>query len=327
MSSPAKPKQDPFFTWPVLLCLALVAIVLWWFYSHLTGFGGIERASSVIGWMTFHWHSDDMEHGWLVPILSVAMLYHSRAKLAAAPRRIDWRGIFLVILGALIYVAGYRVIQARVCIFALPVILLGCTWYIAGWRTMKICAIPLLFLWMMIPLILVEQATVGLQIIATELGNAGANLFGVDTYVRGTAIFSATELWDPYSISGGCSGMRSLMALTMISIVWAYMADLAVWKKLVLVACAVPLAVLGNAFRVASIVILAEYIDPSFASKTWHDWSGLLLFFPVTLMGLMAIHSLLAGEFILFGKKRRKTVIRQNLADTPAPPANIDDPS
>lgn len=320
MSTPAKPKQAPFFTWPVVVCLALTAIVLWWFYFHIPGFGGGRRVSSVIGWMTYHWTSDDMEHGWLVPILSLAMLYHSRARLAAAVTGIDWRGLLLVLLGALIYVAGYRVIQARVCIFALPVILLGVAWHLAGWRAMKVCAIPLLFLWMMIPLILVEQATVGLQIIATRLGDIGANLFGVDTYVKGTAIFSATELWDPYSISGGCSGMRSLMALTMISIVWAYMADLAVWKKLVLVACAVPLAVLGNAFRVASIVILAEYIDPSFASKTWHDWSGLLLFFPVTLMGLMAIHSLLAGEFILFGKKRRKTVIRRHHGDAPPPP-------
>lgn len=304
-------EQKRFFTWPVIVCSVLTAAILWWFYYYVRAFGG-GAGTSVIGWLIFHWDQDEMEHAWLVPILSGVMLAHVREKLASVPKRVDWRGLILMLAGAACYVIGYRVIQARVCVFGLPLIILGCIWYLAGFKATRICAIPILFLWMMIPLILVEQATVGLQILATKLGHIGATLFGVDSYVQGTAIFSANELWDAYSVSGGCSGMRSLMALTMISIVWAYMADLAIWKKLLLVACAVPLAVIGNAFRIASIVILAEYVDPSFASKTWHDWSGLLLFFPITLMGLMLIHSLMAGEFILFGKKRKKVVIRQN---------------
>ena len=69
-------------------------------------------------------------------------------------------------------------------------------------------------------------------------------------------------------------------------------------------------AILANAFRVASIFICAEYINPAFASKTWHDWSGLLFFCPASLLGLMLLHGLLAGEVPFL--KRRRTIIRQS---------------
>lgn len=102
--------------------------------------------------------------------------------------------------------------------------------------------------------------------------------------------------------------MRSLLALLMISCTWGYLADsLALWKRITLGLSAIPLSIIANAFRVSSIFICAEYINPAFASKTWHDWSGLLFFFPASLAGLMILHGLLAGEIPFL--KRRKTVI------------------
>ena len=56
-----------------------------------------------------------------------------------------------------------------------------------------------------------------------------------------------------------------------------------------------PLAILGNALRVTSIFVIAEYGDAKWASTTWHDWSGLLLFYPFSLLLLLVIHSVLEG--------------------------------
>lgn len=320
MEDPSITQQKRFFTWPVLACIALSLVVLWWFFYHIPGFGN-HRVMSVLKWLSVHWNipENEMEHAWLMPILSVVMLFHVRDQLTAAVKKIDWKGLILVLMGAGIYLIGYRIIQSRFCVVSIPVIVLGCIWFMAGFKTARICAIPILFLWLATPIPTLQQATVGLQIMATSLGQIGASLFGVDCYTQGTAIFSHAQKWDAYSVSGGCSGMRSLMALVMISIVWAYMSNLSLWKKLFLVACSVPLAVLGNAFRITSIVVLAEYIDPAFASKTWHDWSGLVLFFPITLAGLMLIHSLLAGEIPLIGKKRKTVVIRRNGSGQPPP--------
>ena len=195
---------------------------------------------------------------------------------------------------------------------ALPLILLGGAWYLAGPQTARQCAFPLLFFWLCIPLPSFQQATVGLQIIATELGHWGASIFGVDTYLQGTNIRSTGGHWDAFNIAGGCSGMRSLMALLMLSAAWAYLSDLKFWKKCVLFLSAIPLAVIGNGVRITSIVVMAEYGNPEFASKTWHDWSGLLFFFPISLFGLAAVHSLLAGELIWKPSQRKKLVVKMN---------------
>lgn len=97
----------------------------------------------------------------------------------------------------------------------------------------------------------------------------------------------------------------------MISFAWGYLADkLQLWKRILLMVSAIPLAIVANAFRVTSIFICAEYIDPAFASKTWHDWSGLLFFFPASLLGITLIHGLLVGEIPFM--KRRRIVIRSN---------------
>jgi exosortase/archaeosortase family protein len=102
------------------------------------------------------------------------------------------------------------------------------------------------------------------------------------------------------------------MALIMVSTAWGYLADkLALWKRIILALSAIPLSIVANAFRVASIFICAEYVNPAFASKTWHDWSGLLFFFPASLLGLMLLHGLLAGE-VPFLKKRRTVIRRVN---------------
>lgn len=156
-----------------------------------------------------------------------------------------------------------------------------------------------------------EQSTVGLQIISTKLANWGASLFGIETIVDGTSISSVSGKWDSFNIAGGCSGLNSLKTLLLISFPWAYLADnLRLWKRITLIICSIPLAIISNAFRITSIFILAEYVNPVFAGKTWHDWSGLALFFPASLLGLFLVHSLLVGEVAFL--KRRRTVIRSN---------------
>jgi exosortase/archaeosortase family protein len=95
----------------------------------------------------------------------------------------------------------------------------------------------------------------------------------------------------------------------MISAAWAYVAKISMWKKVVLFLSAFPLAILGNSLRVISIFVIAEYGDAHWARTTWHDWSGLLLFYPFSLLLLLVIHSLLEGG-IPWKQRNRRTVSR-----------------
>jgi len=296
----------------VVLCLALLVA----FYCCCTAF--VEGRQSAMTWLVSSWNAEtDYEHGWMVPLLSFYMLWHAASSWRGQAFAPDLRGLGMLAFGALVCVLSVRTQQGRVAIAALPFLLTGLVWCYRGARAALHSAFPFFFLWLCIPLPGFQQATVWMQLLATQGAHWGAGLCGVETIMDGTNISSATGNWDTYSIAGGCSGIRSLMALLMISVAWSYLAEkLSLWKRVVLALSALPLAIIGNAFRVASIFVCAEYINPAFAGKTWHDWSGLLFFFPASLAGLVLLHSLLSGEIPFM--KRRRTVVRHHarLEDT-----------
>ncbi|MEG2328380.1 MAG: archaeosortase/exosortase family protein, partial [Akkermansia sp.] len=188
-----------FLSLPILISIILTLGILYFFYTNTF----IDSKVSYLYWMTFHWEQDQMDYGWMVPVLSAIMIYHHRQKMREAVKEIDWRGLGLVTFGVLIYLIGYRAIQNRIILLALPVILLGSTWFLSGRTVAKLCAFPLLFLWMDIPLIPLTKITIDLQVIATEAAHVLSDLLGVDTIVQGTNIFSTTGKWDAYSVTGG----------------------------------------------------------------------------------------------------------------------------
>ncbi|MBR5195152.1 MAG: exosortase/archaeosortase family protein [Akkermansia sp.] len=293
-------------------CTYLLLVI--WIAGFYPGF--LSGTHSATEWLVTAWNREnDYEHGWMVPALAIYMLVHACSTLKNTPLRGSLHGLWLAAAGALFCVLAVRTQQGRVAIGALPFMLTGGVWCYWGRRAALRCAFPFFFLWLSIPLPGFQQATVGMQLLATQAAHWGAGLCGVQTIMEGTNITSASGQWDTYSIAGGCSGMRSLMALIMVSIAWGYLADkLALWKRITLGLSAIPLSIVANAFRVSSIFVCAEYINPAFASKTWHDWSGLLFFFPASLVCLMLLHGLLAGEIPFL--KRRRTVVRR--VNTPA---------
>lgn len=268
-------------------------------------------------WMSKHvWNSNpELGHCWFIPLICVYMLWHKRKDIAKAVKSPSLHGLWLLIPGLFLVILAARTHQGRIPMIALPFLLSGTAWYFWGRKVAIMTAYPIFFFLFCIPIPGgIMAVTLPLQLIATHAAHYGAGLFGVQTIIEGTNIISADGNWDAYNIAGGCSGLHSLMSLMMISFAWAYLADkLALWKRIILAISAIPLAIIGNAFRVTSIFIFAEYISTDFAGKTWHDWSGLLLFFPISLLGLTLLHGILAGQLPFFNKK--KTIIISNTKD------------
>ncbi len=278
------------------------------FYFGVPAF--VEKSRSAVGWWwRAMWENgNDFDHGWMVPILSTCILVKACRGMKGMAPSPSFHGVWAVLLSAFFILLAVRTQQGRVAITTLPLLLTGAVWYFWGRRIALRCAFPFFLLWISIPVPGIQHSTVWMQLLATQAAHWGAGLFGVQTVVEGTNIASATGNWDTYTVAGGCSGMRSLAALTMISVTWGYLASsLSMWKRLVLACSAIPLAIVANAFRVASIFICAEYVSPVFATRTWHDWSGMIFFFPASLVCLTLLHGLLAGEIPFF--KRRRVVI------------------
>lgn len=279
----------------------MVGLIIAGFYFLIPGFGGQQHLSSP-HWLKRSWNEEnDFEHGILVPIISFALLawkWGALKEIASQPRvpaRTQLLGLATAVLGALFFVLAYRTGQARLAIGGLPFILWGSTWFLWGWPMAKPTFFPFFLLWLSIPVPQFQHATYKLQILSTKLAEIGCGWLGVETEVKGTKIYSLSDKWEPLKIDEGCGGIRSLMALILISSVWAYLAKVPLWKKAILLLSAFPLAIIGNMFRLTSIFVIAEYGDAEFARNTWHDWSGLVIFYPISLLLLLGIHSLLEG--------------------------------
>ncbi len=298
--------------------ISLSIIILIWFFAMVPGFGP-ARGYSALGWIQSAWNiENDYEHGLIFPFLIAGLIiYRFKDLRAASGKGSNW-GLLAVFVGALCYAAAYRTLQPRIAVGGLPILLWGAVCYLWGGQVAKLLAFPLFFFWLAIPLPGFQQATSQLQLVATSLAHHGAGWCGVETYTQGTDILPVKGNWTPLSIAGGCSGIRSLMALLMISATWAYIARIALWKKALLFLSAVPLAILGNALRVTSIFVIAEYGNAQWARETWHDWSGLLLFYPFSLALLLCLHTLLEGG--LPWKRNDRKQLRRVVVSNPNPP-------
>jgi exosortase len=289
----------------------LCGLVILYFYGYVPGFAKNQVFSS-LRWLVSTWNKElDYEHGYLVPPIMIGLVIWQWKKLRESVGEGSSWGLPVLFLGVLLYIAGFRCGQARLTVGGLPFVLWGSALFLWGWRTAKLLFFPCFFFWICVHVPEFSQATNKLQILSTKLAQWGCNLFGVKTFVRGTQIFSgeSVQKWKPLEINEGCGGIRSLMALVMISSVWAYVADIALWKKALLCLAAVPLAIFGNMMRLTSIFVISQYGDAHFAANTWHDWSGLLIFYPISLVLLLGVHSVLEGG-LPWKKPRKREVLR-----------------
>ncbi|WP_411826378.1 exosortase/archaeosortase family protein [Luteolibacter sp. AS25] len=281
--------------------------ILCWFFAIVPRYGNL----SAFGWVSTAWNSEtDYEHGPLFPLVIIGLVVHQFKAIRQSLGEPNAWGLLVVLLGAFFYVIGFRTLQPRITLGSLPFLVWGCVLCWWGFQTARKLIFPVFFFWLAIPLPSFQQATVHLQLLATKLADLGAGIFGVETVVQGTAISSANGEWAPLEIAKGCSGIRSLMALIMIAAVWAYVSKMSLWKRLLLFFSALPVAIIGNALRVTSIFVISEYGDAKWAAGTWHDWSGLLLFYPISLMLLLFLHTLLEGGLPWRKSQKRRLTSR-----------------
>ncbi len=278
----------------------------------------VEGTQSAFQWVSNPWSRPrtGLTHGWLIPIIGAVMFVYSLRSIRNHTPEPSLAGLLSVVFGAILCVASVRTQQARLAWLAFPFLYGGMCWCYLGFYATRKTIFPFFYFWLAVPAAFLEQYTTGMQHLSAQLAHWGAELCGVKTILEGTNVISADGSWDTFSIAGGCSGMRSLSVLLMLSLCWAYMANkLSLWKRIILGLSAFPISILANSFRVTSIFIFAEYISSDFAGKTWHDWSGLLLFFPASLVCMTILHGLLAGE--IFFLKKRRIITRRHSSDTP----------
>src|SRR5208282_932101 len=97
----------------------------------------------------------------------------------------------------------------------------------------------------------------------------------------------------PLDVAEACSGIRSLLTLVTLAIIYGYLMETRIWVRVALVCSAVPIAVAANSFRIFGTGLLVQYWDPEKAEGFFHAFSGWLIFV-VALAMLFAVHRAIA---------------------------------
>jgi exosortase len=242
--------------------------------------------------LTQQWWSDpNFSHGFLVPVFTGFVVWQDRARLAAlrpAPSIWGLAVILLSLCTLILGVFGAELFLSRVSLLMLAA---GLILFFLGYEFLRAVLFPLVFLILMVPLpaIVFSQITFPLQILASKLSASMLPFFGVPVFREGNVINLPAM---PLEVAEACSGIRSLLSLTTLAIMYGYLLEKRVAIRLALALASVPIAVAANGFRIVGTGLLVQYWDPEKAEGFFHAFSGWLIFV-VSLMMLFVLHRVL----------------------------------
>jgi exosortase len=232
-----------------------------------------------------NWVQDsNYSHAFLVPLFAGFLIWERRQEWMTNPVRPEFIGI-LLILGAmallLVGTLGAELFLSRV---SFVLLLGGLTLYFAGWPVSKTLFAPWLVLFLMIPLpvIVFNQIAFPLQTLASHLASSILTIMHVPVVREGNVISLPSIT---LNVVEACSGIRSLMSLATLALMYGLVAERRNWMRIMLVLFAIPAAVGANALRIVGAALLGQYAGPQYANGFFHAFSGWLVF--VLTMGLL----------------------------------------
>jgi exosortase len=278
-----------------LLLYAAIVVTFFYFFGIVPLFiRGIfaHGASSVFAWAWQAWNPGaNQEHSKVVPLVFLWLIFYHRKQIAAAPKEGSNTGLVFVAIGIILFVLGARCLQPRLALGSLPFLIYGGVFYLWGKQVARIILFPCAFLIFLIPFGAIEQATFRLQFVITSAIGFLCRIVGLHIDAVGTTL-TATDGRFNFMIAEGCSGIRSLTAMAMITAIFVHLTQDRLWKKIVIFAFSVVFAVVGNIGRLFTVVLVAKFIDPKLASGIYHDYSG-WFFFPIALLAMYFFSKLL----------------------------------
>ena len=286
------------------LLLATVVATLVYFFGFASIFLNGRLSTFVWAWQA--WTPEtNYEHAKLIPLIIVFLVWMSRDKLKHAQLGSSRWGWLFIGIGLFLFFASARTLQARLALTALPFLLFGIVLYVFGKEIARILLFPIAFLFFMVPLNFLTQATFRLQFLETGIASAVCNLIGIHVNTIGTVVNSADNRFS-FQVDEGCSGIRSLMAIAMLSAIYGHLTQDRLWKKLAIFVASLFFAVIGNAGRLVSIFVMGRFFGQDLAGGPYHMISGYLSF-PFAILAMI-----LFGKLLNISDAKPKAPIAEN---------------
>jgi len=319
-----------------------------WMSAIVWGVGGLLLLVLAVLWPYQHWEFDrrssilmgvvnkaDADAEWIyclfvAPIVAW-LVWRMRDELARLTLRGSWLGVPLLVVGMLVYWAGYKVDTGYPGFMAVQLVSLGFILLVAGPHWLRWLIFPWAFLMFMWPLVPLESRLAFPLRILTAKASAGfLNVVGMDVVRDGTGLHSAADAarglaqGDLFKldVEEPCSGIRSLFSLLMISALYGWLTLKSWLPRGILFASAIPLAVLGNFVRMILLTVGSRWFGMDFAvgrniggqqeMSTFHTLAGFAVF-GVALAGMFALGTVLER----WETRRRKRAVAASDPATP----------
>ena len=228
--------------------------------------------------------SDEYSHILIVPFISIVLVWMERERLfqTLEPNRSSAAVLFCV--GALLGAFGWRSPSLSAGTDWLGLAILGflcLIWagflFFYGTSAFKAGLFPLLFLLLMVPLpgFLLDRFIVWLQVGSADVAEWVFQLSGTPVLRQGL-IFALPRV--TIEVAKECSGIRSTQALLITCLLAGHLFLRTNWRRTVLLAAAVPVLIIKNGVRIATLTLLAVHVDSSFLTGHLHHNGGFVFF-------------------------------------------------
>lgn len=220
---------------------------------------------------------DNYSHGFLIVPIALYFVWERRRRLAAAPVEPSAWGLAIIAGSLATLVAGVLGAELFLTRVSMIGVVAGTVLFVLGWSHLRILTLPIAFLLLMIPIpaIIFNQIAFPLQLLASRFGEATLNAFSVPVLREGNVIILANTTLE---VAEACSGIRSLVSLLTLGIVYGYFTDPRGWIRAGIALATVPIAIVANGARVAGTGIAAHYYGAEAATGFFHTFSGWLVF-------------------------------------------------
>ena len=222
-------------------------------------------------------NDEDYNYAFLIPLISAYLIWERRRQIISTPINTNMGGGIFFFLFLIISVYGILGSSPSAVRPAIPLIILSVTLFCFGWEMFKVLVFPLSLLIFMIPLPTLFGTVIGvhLKTISTLLGKAILMLAGISVFVEGNVIdLGVTQL----QVVDACSGLRYILPLLALGVLFAYFFEKTRWKQIVFVISTIPIAILTNGIRIGATGILARLYGAEVAEGFFHGFSGWLVF-------------------------------------------------
>ena len=261
---------------PLWQTAVITGLLLWLYFptlSHLVG----------------QWWSDpNFSHGFFVPLFSAFVVWQERSRLSLLKPQPSWWGLFFLGFGLCVLMVGQMGADIFLSRLSLLIAIAGLVVLFLGWNFFRALLFPWAFLLLMIPIpaILFNQLTFPLQNLASVVASTTLPWMGVPVLREGNVIILPAMALE---VAEACSGIRSLMSLATLAVIYGYLMERRVSVRVLLTLASIPIAVAANSLRIVGTGLLVQYWDPERAQGFFHEFSGWLIFV-VSLAMLYLLH-------------------------------------